>query len=209
MTTVGPMGRLGAWTADHFRAVLIAWLVLAVGLGVLAPRVEHALSGAGWEATGSQSVQARTLIDENFGGQSSAALMVVVHSPSAKVGDPAFAATVDRAAVILREDPRVASVALPRAGFSISQDGHTAIVSAGAKGTTTEMVAAADELKGKLEGRRDGGGSGEPHRRLGHVVGLQRGQPQRDDEVGADLMARHAHHPDAGVRLARRGRAFR
>ena len=151
MTTVGPMGRLGAWTADHFRAVLIAWLVLAVGLGVLAPRVEHALSGAGWEATGSQSVQARTLIDQNFGGQSSAALMVVVHSPSAKVGDPAFAATVDRAAVILREDPRVASVALPRAGFSISQDGHTAIVSAGAKGTTTEMVAAADELKGKLK----------------------------------------------------------
>ncbi len=154
MTTVGPMGRLGAWTADHFRVVLIAWLVLAVGLGVLAPRVEHALSGAGWEASGSQSVQARTLIDQNFGGQSSAALMVVVHSPSAKVGDPAFAATVDRAAVILREDPRVASVALPRPGFSISQDGHTAIVSAGAKGTTTEMVAAADELKGKL---RDAG----------------------------------------------------
>ena len=151
MTTVGPMGRLGAWTADHFRAVLVAWLVLAAGLGVLAPRVEHALSGAGWEATGSQSVQARTLIDQNFGGQSSAALMVVVHSPSAKVGDSAFAATIDRAAVILREDPRVASVALPRAAFSISQDGHTAIVSAGAKGTTTEMVAAADELKGKLK----------------------------------------------------------
>ena len=70
--------------------------------------------------------------------------MVVVHSPAAKVGDPEFTATVDRAAAILREDPRVASVALPRVGFSISQDGHTAIVSAGANGTTTEMVAAAD-----------------------------------------------------------------
>ncbi len=88
MTTVGPMGRLGAWTAGHFRAVLVAWIVLAVGLGVLAPRVEHALSGAGWEASGSQSVQARELIDQNFGGQSSAALMVVVHSPSATVGRP-------------------------------------------------------------------------------------------------------------------------
>jgi len=151
MTAVGPMGRLGSWTADHFRAVLVAWLVLAVGLGLLAPRVEHALSGAGWEATGSQSVQARELIDRNFGGQSSAALMVVVHSPSAKVGDPAFTATVDRAAVILREDSRVATVALPQPGFSISQDGHTAIVSAGAGGTTTEMVAAADELKGRLK----------------------------------------------------------
>ena len=56
MTALGPVGRLGAWTADHFRSVLVAWLVVAVALGVLAPRVETALSGAGWEASGSQSV---------------------------------------------------------------------------------------------------------------------------------------------------------
>ncbi len=151
MTTVGPIGRLGAWAADHFRAVLVAWIVVAVGLGVLAPRVETALSGAGWESSGSQSVQARALIDQHFGGQSSAALMVVVHSPVATVGDPQFAAVVDRVAGTLRADSRVASVAMPRAGVSISQDGHTAIVSAGANGSTTEMVAAADALKGDLK----------------------------------------------------------
>ncbi len=157
MTPVGPIGRLGSWTADHFRAVLVAWIVVAVGLGVLAPRVETALSGAGWEASGSQSVQARDLIDRSFGGQSSAALMVVVHSSSAKVGDPRFTSTVDRVATILRADSRVASIALPRAGFSISQDGHTAIVSAGAKGTTTQMVAAAEHLKGELVAAGGGG----------------------------------------------------
>ncbi len=151
MTAVGPVGRLGAWTADHFRAVLVAWIVVAVGLGVLAPRVEHALSGAGWEASGSQSVEARKLIDANFGGQSSAALMVVVHSPDATVADPQFTATVDRVVGILRADSRVASVALPRAGLSISEDGHTAIVSAGANGSTTVMVAAAEALKGDLK----------------------------------------------------------
>jgi K+-transporting ATPase c subunit len=43
----------------------------------LAPRVESALSGAGWEATGSQSVQARDVIDRSFGGLSSYGLMVV------------------------------------------------------------------------------------------------------------------------------------
>jgi putative drug exporter of the RND superfamily len=150
MTSVGPVGRLGAWTADHFRVVLVAWIVVAVGLGVLAPRVEHALSGAGWEASGSQSIEARKLIDANFGGQSSAALMVVVHSPDTTVRDPQFAATVDRVVGILRADPRIASVALPRAGLSISADGHTAIVSAGANGSTTVMVAAADDLKGDL-----------------------------------------------------------
>ena len=151
MTSVGPIGRLGAWTADHFRAVLVAWIVVAVGLGVLAPRVEHALSGAGWEASGSQSVEARKLIDANFGGQSSAALMVVVHSPDATVGDPQFTATVDRVASILHGDSRVASVALPRTGLSISPDGHTAIVSAGANGSTTVMVSAAEDLKGDLK----------------------------------------------------------
>ena len=151
MTAVGPVGRLGAWTADHFRAVLVAWIVVAVGLGVLAPRVETALSGAGWEASGSQSVEARKLIDQNFGGQSSAALMVVVHSPLAKVGDAPFTATVDRVAAILRADDRVASVVLPTPGLSISQDGHTAIVSAGANGSTTVMVAAVDGLKSDLK----------------------------------------------------------
>ena len=151
MTPLGPVGRLGAWTADHVRGVLVAWIVVAVGLGILAPRVETALSGAGWEAAGSQSVQARDLIDRHFGGQSSAALMVVVHSPDARVGDPQFTTTVDRVARVLRADPRVSSVALPRAGFSISPDGQTAIVSAGANGSTTEMVAAADDLKGELK----------------------------------------------------------
>ena len=39
----------------------------------------------------------------------------------------------------------------PQAGSSISADGHTALVTAGAKGDPTAMVAAADELKSKLE----------------------------------------------------------
>jgi RND superfamily putative drug exporter len=157
VSAVGPVGRLGAWTAEHFRVVLVAWIVIAVGLGALAPRVETALSGAGWEASGSESVQARQLVDEHFGGQSSAALMVVVHSPSQTTSDAAFAATVDRVAAILRADPRVASVALPRPGFSVSPDGHVAIVSAGANGSTTTMVAAADDLMGPL---KDAGGEG-------------------------------------------------
>ena len=55
--------------------------MIAVGLGVLAPRAEHALSGAGWEATGSESVQARGLIDGHFDGAGTYGLLVVVHAP--------------------------------------------------------------------------------------------------------------------------------
>ena len=56
---VGPLGRLGRFMATHRRAVAISWLVVVVALGAFAPRVETALSGAGWQASGSQSVQAR------------------------------------------------------------------------------------------------------------------------------------------------------
>ena len=82
MSKLGPIGRLGRYTATHFRVVLVAWLVIAVVLGFFAPRVETALSGAGWETTGSQSVQARQLIDKNFHGLSSYGLMTVVYSPT-------------------------------------------------------------------------------------------------------------------------------
>ena len=118
--------------ATHRKAVALSWLVLVVGLGVFAPRVETALSGAGWQASGSDSVQARTLIEQAFGGQSSYALMVVVNSPTRTFTDPAFQAAVARSEAVLRSDARVASVQAPRAGLSISRDGHTAVIRGGA-----------------------------------------------------------------------------
>ena len=136
--------------ATHRRAVAISWLVVVVALGAFAPRVETALSGAGWQASGSQSVQARDLIQANFGGQSSNALMVVLHSPTQTVGSPAFTGAVAKSTAILRSDPRVASILPPTRGLSISKDGHTAIIRAGAAGDPTAMVQVADALKGKL-----------------------------------------------------------
>ncbi len=147
---VGPIGRLGRYTATHFRVVLAGWLVLAVGLGFFAPRVETALSGAGWETTGSQSVQARELIDRNFQGLSSYALMTVVYSPTRTVSDPAFRTVIANVERTLRTDSAVRSVVAPAAGVSISRDGHTAIVQAGAARTSNGMVKAADDIKTKL-----------------------------------------------------------
>ncbi len=150
MITVGPVGRLGRFAATHVRAVVLAWIVIAVGLGALAPRVETALSGAGWQANGSQSVAARGVIQGHFAGNSSSALMVIVHSPKLHTGDAAFAATVSRVEQILRADPAIASVTPPSRGVSVSRDGHTAVVTAGAARNPTEMVAAADRLKSTL-----------------------------------------------------------
>ena len=155
MSPIGPLGRLGRWTATHGRLVALGWIVVALPLAVLAPRVEHALSGAGWEASGSESVEARTLVEREFDGLSSSSLLVVLHSDTLRTSDPAFAHAVDAVGELLETDDHIASVVPPRDGVSVSRDGHTAIVQAGAAGSPTDMVRAADELKGEL--RRVGG----------------------------------------------------
>ncbi len=149
-TNVGPIGRLGRYTATHFRIVLSGWLVVAVALGLFAPRVETALSGAGWEASGSQSVQARKLVERDFGGLGSYGLMTVIYSPTETVGDPSFRSTIARVERTLHANAAVRTVVAPATGLSISRDGHTAIVQAGAAHDPNRMVAAADSLKGAL-----------------------------------------------------------
>ena len=118
----------------------MAWAVAAVALGTLAPFAEHALSGAGWEANGSESVATRAAVDESFGGQGAYALMVVVR------GDGGLEPVLDEAVAMLESDGRVSEVAPPQP----SEDGRTVVLSAGAAANPTEMVRAADDLKGRL-----------------------------------------------------------
>jgi putative drug exporter of the RND superfamily len=151
-TALGPVGRVGRYTATHFRQVVAAWVLVALVLGFFAPRVEKALSGAGWEATGSQSVQARQVIQRDFHGLSSSALQVVVHSNTKTIHSPAFAAVISSTERTLRADHRVSMVVAPQPGVSISRDGHTAVVQAGAAASPNEMVRAADDLKARLRG---------------------------------------------------------
>lgn len=144
------MARFGARMARNFKWVVTAWLVVIVGLGAFAPSVFESLAGAGWQSNGSESVQVRELAQEHFGGNSSAAIQVVVHSDSEQVTDPAVAAVISEVTDILAADSRISEVIAPQPGMSISPDGHTGILIGGANGTTDEMVKAVDDLKGEL-----------------------------------------------------------
>lgn len=149
--THGPLGRLGLLVARRRRGTFLAWGLLVLVLGAFAPRVESALAGAGWEASGSESVRARAVVQAEFGGLSSSALQVVVHSTNAPIADGAGASAVTRAVQLLRDDARVSTVVVPQPGVSISQDGRTAVIQAGAaKNDPSELVRAADDLKGPL-----------------------------------------------------------
>ncbi len=174
--------------------MLVGWLVVAVGLGFFAPRVETALSGAGWETTGSQSVQARHLIDKNFQGLSSYALMTVIYSPTQTSPAPRSGRR-SRTSSARCARQRGPTVVAPAPGVSISRDGHTAIVQAGAAKSSNGMVAA-DGLKGSSPAcppRR----AGAPDRRVGDVVRLQRREPLGDAEVRGDLLAGDVRDPAA------------
>ena len=146
----GPLGRLGTWVLDHRRLVAGVWALLIVGLGIFAPRVEHDLSGAGWQADGSDSVAARDLAVEHFGGNASSAIQVVVRSSEGSVLEGEGAEVVAEVTALLEDDPRIATIVPPQPGATLSQDTDTGVVLAGAGADTNEMVRAATDLKEEL-----------------------------------------------------------
>ncbi|GAA2140742.1 MMPL family transporter [Nocardioides koreensis] len=147
----GPLGRLGVAVTRHARATTVVWLLVIVGLGVFAPKVEAELSGAGWQANGSESVAARDLAQEHFGGNASSAIQVVVHSNGGPATEGAGKAILAKATKMLQQDSRIAEVVQPQPGATLSPDGSTAVLLAGAGADTNDMVRAATDLKGPLE----------------------------------------------------------
>ena len=148
----GWIARLGVWSTGHFRVVLVGWLVVVGVLGAFAPQVESALSGAGWQDSGSQSVQARTMLGKEFSGLNSTALQVIVHvGQGAVASDPQAQNALTKATALLNADSRISTVIAPQPGISISQDGRTAILQAGANADPNTMVRAADDLAKPLQ----------------------------------------------------------
>ena len=84
-------------------------------------------------------------MQEHFGGVSSQAFMVVVHSPTRTTADPAFSEALASAAATLRASDNVASVIPPQAGSTISRDGHTALVTSVSVSPDGNWIASAGE----------------------------------------------------------------
>ena len=100
---------------------MIAWCGVVLVLGALAPFADRALSGAGWEALGSESVAARHALEADFPGRGTYALSVVVAGPRGHA--TRRAATLARVRAVLRSDAAVSGVLAPRAGHAGSRHG--------------------------------------------------------------------------------------
>src|SRR5664280_1035791 len=93
-----PFARLGRWSATHFRRVLIGWLLVLIVFGFFAVHVESALAGAGWQASNSQSIAARAIIEKNFAGLGTTGLQVVIVDHKGPIAsDPQARAVVVKA----------------------------------------------------------------------------------------------------------------
>lgn len=147
----GLLGRLGVGVTHHRRLTAVIWMLLIVGLGAFAPKVEANLSGAGWQADGSESVAVRELAQDSFGGNASSAIQVVVHSADGSVTEGPGKEVLAEVTAVLEAEPRIADVIAPQPGASLSQDGRTAVILAGAGADPNEMVRVADDLKTELE----------------------------------------------------------
>ncbi|MEV0298334.1 MMPL family transporter [Nocardia sp. NPDC050710] len=146
----GVLGRLGTLMAGRARFVFGAWLLVLIALGAAAPSVFTSLAGAGWQASGSESVRVRELAQQHFGGNSSAAVQVVVHSDTATIESPQVQRVLGEIGDVLSGDMRFGEMIPPQPGMSISPDGHTGILIAGASASTDDMVKAVDEHKDAL-----------------------------------------------------------
>ncbi|WP_240945691.1 MMPL family transporter [Rhodococcus sp. HNM0569] len=138
--------------ASHAKWVFGAWLIVVVALGAAAPSVFSSLAGAGWQANGSESVQVRELAEQHFGGNASSAVQVVVHSDTLPVTDPQVQQVLTATTDVLSGDERFGDIVPPQPGMSISPDGHTGILIAGAAASTDDMVTAVDDVKEQLTG---------------------------------------------------------
>nr|WP_244938116.1 MMPL family transporter [Corynebacterium variabile] len=132
------------------KAVLGVWLLVLVGLGAAAPSVFSSLAGAGWQANGSESVAVRDLATEHFGGNASSAIQVVIHTDDGTIGDAATTTVIDRATDLLSADDRIADIMPPTPGVTVSEDGRTGILIAGAAADTDDMVRLADDLSDRI-----------------------------------------------------------
>jgi putative drug exporter of the RND superfamily len=142
--TLGRLGRLGGWAADRSRAIAIAWCGVVLVLGALAPFADQALSGAGWEALDSESVEARRALEARFPGRGSYALSVVVAGSRADIDDAKMRATLVRVEAVLRGDAAVSGVR------ATTRDRNAAVVVGLAGAAPDEMVEAAGRLKTRL-----------------------------------------------------------
>lgn len=144
--------RTAAVMVQRRKLVMLAWLVIILVAAPLAATLNGALSGAGWNAQGSESEQVRAELRQDFSELGAEAAVVVVHVPSQGQRDAAVEAVIGQvdgsSAAKEVTDPREQP---PQAGL-VSEDGQTALVPVHLKaGDEAELPEAAGKVSDAVD----------------------------------------------------------
>jgi RND superfamily putative drug exporter len=118
--------RLGRWAARRRWWIVAAWALLLLGAAPLAARTSDALRSGGFIRQDLESARSKELLHDEI-GVPEAAVAVVFHSDTLRVGEPAFEAAALRAVAGIPDAPYVlAIVSHAMSRDQVSADGHTA-----------------------------------------------------------------------------------
>ncbi len=118
--------RLGRWSFRHRALVLVAWLVLLVGMAVLATTVKQPTSNS-FTIPGTQSQQALDLLNEKFPGTGGTQAQIVFSVPAPEtLANPQRRQAIEATLAQLRKDPQVELVTDPFQAGTVSKNGRIA-----------------------------------------------------------------------------------
>ena len=138
-------GRMGRWSAQHWKTATLVWLVFVV-LAVAVGRVAGVVKLQDSEQGTGETARAQAIL-QDAGFRTPADESVLVQSATLTASSPAFRAVVRDVSSSLRGMPQVASLRTGAAG-QVSKDGHAELVQFTMKGAFDK---AADKVQPLLD----------------------------------------------------------
>lgn len=136
--------------------VVSIFLILVVGGMVLfGSNANNVVLPGGLIAVGSSSDRAASILTRDFQANADDILLVVFHSPSSTVNDPAYRSQVNAAVRIIRRQPHVQRVLTYFATHDpslVSRDRHTSVVQIVLRGSEAQVQPTAAHLPAQLKG---------------------------------------------------------
>ena len=125
----GPLASIAKFSVAKKKTVMLLWLILVLAAAPLAIGLTGALSGAGWDAQGSEAQKVRDELRTQFPQVGAEAAMIVVTQPTSVMDDPTTVATLAAGASTAPGSAGAMNpLELPMESGLIAPDGKTIII---------------------------------------------------------------------------------
>lgn len=126
---VGPLASIARFSVKWKKSVMLAWLVFVVAAAPLAISLTSALSGAGWDAQGSEAEAVRRELRTQFPQLGAEAAMIVVQQENPVAQDSATVSSLAKGAMTAPGSAgSMNPLEMPAESGLISPDGRTVII---------------------------------------------------------------------------------